>query len=349
MVRVLLATSRLDLRELVQKSVDADQSAVLVGIAGGIAEAVRMARDLSPDIVAMELRLDERESHEAVRQIMISAPVPIVMVSWENDGPLGAATSRALDAGALAVIPAPPLAGGGLEKAATDKFLATIKAMAQVKVVRQWPKKQPTKRNNAGDGGSDAPVAIVGIAASTGGPAAIRSILAQLPVTFPAPILIVQHMSNGFIDGVAASLDASVPMKVKVATDGERLRPGMAYLAPDGCQLGVTGRSRIRVSDDVPVDGFKPSGSYLFRSIARAFKAQALAVVLTGMGSDGTEGLRALRMSGGKAIAQDETSSVVFGMPKSAIGAGLVDFVVPLENIGDKIVALARGEGANGR
>jgi len=349
MVRILLATSRLDLRELVQKSVDADQSAVLVGIAGGIAETVRMARDLSPDIVAMELRLDERESHEAVRQIMISAPVPIVMVSWENDGPLGAASSRALDAGALAVIPAPPLVGGRLEKAAPDKFLATIKAMAQVKVVRQWPKKQPTKRNNAGDDrGSDAPVAIVGIAASTGGPAAIRSILAQLPVTFPAPILIVQHMSNGFIDGVAASLDASVPMKVKVATDGERLRPGMAYLAPDGCQLGVTGRSRIRVSDDVPVDGFKPSGSYLFRSIARAFKAQALAVVLTGMGSDGTEGLRALRMSGGKAIAQDETSSVVFGMPKSAIGAGLVDYVVPLETIGDKIVALARGEG-NGR
>ncbi|MBP2233891.1 two-component system chemotaxis response regulator CheB [Sinorhizobium kostiense] len=349
MVRILLATSRLDLRELVQKSVDADQSAVLVGIAGGIAETVRMARDLSPDIVAMELRLDERESHEAVRQIMISAPVPIVMVSWENNGPLGAASSRALDAGALAVIPAPPVVGGRLEKAATDKFLATIKAMAQVKVVRQWPKKQPTERNNAGARGSDAPVAIVGIAASTGGPAAIRSILAQLPATFPAPVLIVQHMSNGFIDGVAASLDTSVPMKVKVATDGERLRPGMAYLAPDGCQLGVTGRSRIRVSDDVPVDGFKPSGSYLFRSIARAFKAQALGVVLTGMGSDGTEGLRALRMSGGKAIAQDETSSVVFGMPKSAIGAGLVDFVVPLENIGDKIVALARGEGANGR
>ncbi len=344
MVRILLATSRLDLRELVQKAVDADQTAVLVGIAGSNAEAVSMARDLSPDIVTMELRLAERDSDEAVRQIMISAPVPIVMVSRENGGTLGAFSSRALDAGALAVIPAPPLFDGRLEKAATDKFLATIRAMAQVKVVRHWPKKEATIRNNGGNGESDAPVAIVGIAASTGGPAAIRSILAQLPATFPAPVLIVQHMSDGFIDSVAASLDTSVPMKVKVATDGERLRPGIAYLAPDGCQLGVSGRSRIRVSDDVPVDGFKPSGSYLFSSIARAFRAHALAVVLTGMGSDGTEGLRTLRMAGGKAIAQDETSSVVFGMPKSAIGAGLVDFVLPLESIGEKILALAQGE-----
>jgi two-component system, chemotaxis family, protein-glutamate methylesterase/glutaminase len=131
-------------------------------------------------------------------------------------------------------------------------------------------------------------------------------------------------------------------LRVKVAIDGERLRAGTAYLAPDGFQLGVSGRSRIRVSDDAPVDGFKPSGSYLFSSIARAFKAGSLAVVLTGMGSDGTEGLRALRKAGGKVIAQDETSSVVFGMPKAAIGAGLVDFVLPLESIGEKILAMAQ-------
>jgi two-component system chemotaxis response regulator CheB len=138
-----------------------------------------------------------------------------------------------------------------------------------------------------------------------------------------------------------------VPLNVKVATNGERLRPGTVYLAPDCYQLGVSGRSRIRVTDDAPVGGFKPSGSYLFGSIARAFKDESLAVVLTGMGDDGTKGLRSLRKAGGKAIAQDEKSSIVFGMPKAAIGAGLVDFVLPLQSIAEKIVAMAEG-GMNG-
>ncbi|ACP21840.1 CheB, chemotaxis response regulator containing a CheY-like receiver domain and a methylesterase domain CheB (plasmid) [Sinorhizobium fredii NGR234] len=343
MVRILLATSRVDLQELVERAVRSDASAELLGVARSFAEAVTMARQLSPDIVTMELRLGEHDSVEAVREIMVSAPAPIVMVSRVEE--LGSVAARALDAGALAVIPAPPPVDGRLEKAATEKFLSTIKAMAHVKVVRQWRKKSGGDgRNDQGDlAAAHAPIGIVGIAASTGGPAAIRSILMNVSSKFPAPILIVQHMSSGFIDRVAASLDATVPLNVKVATDGERLRAGMVYLAPDGRQLGVSGRSRIRVVNDAPVDGFKPSGSYLFGSIARAFKGEALAVILTGMGNDGTEGLRALREAGGKAIAQDEESSVVFGMPKSAIGAGLVDFVLPLESIGGKIVALAEG------
>ncbi|OHV79780.1 chemotaxis protein CheB [Ensifer sp. LCM 4579] len=347
MVRILLATWRLDLQELVENAICADGAAVLVGVARSNAEVVRLARELSPDIVTMELRLGGQDSDAAVREIMIAAPAPILMVTRENGAALGAVSARALEAGALAVIPAPPAFEGRLERAAAENFLATIRAMAQVKVVRQWPRKEAAGRSDTGNGDCDLPVGIVGIAASTGGPAAIRSILMRLPAAFPAPILIVQHMSNGFIDGVAASLDANVPLKVKIAADGERLRPGTAYLAPDGFQLGVSSQSRIRVSEDAPVDGFKPSGSYLFASIARAFRAQSLAVVLTGMGSDGTGGLRALRRAGGRVIAQDETSSVVFGMPKSAIGAGVVDFILPLEAIGEKIVALAQGE-ANG-
>ncbi|OAP36453.1 chemotaxis response regulator protein-glutamate methylesterase [Sinorhizobium glycinis] len=346
MVRILLATSRVDLQELVEKAVRGDPAAELLGVARSTAEAVAMARQLSPDIVTMELRLGDHDSAEAVSEIMVSAPAPIVMVSRDNGGELGVAAARALEAGALAVIPAPPPVDGRLEKAATEKFLSTIKAMAHVKVVRQWRKRAGDRRriDQRRAAAADRPIGIVGIAASTGGPAAIRSILMNMSSRFPAPILIVQHMSSGFIDGVAESLDASVPLRVKVAADGERLRPGTAYLAPDGLQLGVSGRSRIRVVNDVPADGFKPSGSYLFGSIARAFRGEALAVILTGMGNDGTEGLRAVREAGGKAIAQDEGSSVVFGMPKSAIGAGLVDFVLPLESIGGKIVALAEGE-----
>ncbi|WP_018235801.1 chemotaxis protein CheB [Ensifer sp. BR816] len=344
MTRILLATSTPDLENLVKRTALGDASVELIGVARSGKDAVKMAGKLLPDIVAVELRDDG--TAETVKEIMITAPTPVVMVAYQDGSHLGAMAARALDSGALAVIPAPAASGKSLEKAAMEKFLSTIKAMAQVKVVRQWRKKGrgDHQRKEAPQPAVNTPLAIVGIAASTGGPAAIRSILKDLSADFPAPILIVQHMSNGFIEGVAASLDATIALKVKVGANGERLRPGTVYLAPDGHQLGVSGRSRLRVVDEDPIQGFKPSGSYLFGSIARAFRGESLAVILTGMGEDGTEGLRALHVAGGKVIAQDEESSVVFGMPKSAISAGLVDFVLPLDGIAGKITALASGK-----
>ncbi|WP_027998864.1 chemotaxis protein CheB [Sinorhizobium arboris] len=342
MIRILLATPTPDLEELVKSAAEIDPSVELVGVASTGKGAVRMTRKLLPDIVAVELRLAGDDGAETVSEIMITAPTPVVMVAYHDGSQLGAMSARALEAGALAVIPAPT--GGPHEQGAVEKFLSTVKAMAQVKVVRQWRKKTNGNRpiEHAVRPASETPIGIVGIAASTGGPTAIRSILKELPSDFPAPILIVQHMSNGFIEGVAASLDAAIALNVKVGVNGELLRPGTVYLAPDGHQLGVSGKSRLRVVDEAPIQGFKPSGSYLFGSIARAFKSESLAVVLTGMGDDGTEGLRALHVAGGKVIAQDERSSVVFGMPKSAISAGLVDFVLPLEGIAAKITALAK-------
>ncbi|MCA1408880.1 chemotaxis protein CheB [Ensifer sp. IC3342] len=341
MTRILLATSTPGLEQLVKKAAGTDAAVELVGVARSGKDAVRITGKLLPDIVAVELR--DAAAAETVREIMIAAPTPVVMVSYQDGSQLGAISAHALDAGALAVIPAPTASGTSLEQAAIDKFLSTIKAMAQVKVVRQWRKKTRGDHQvkEAPEAVSHTRIAIVAIAASTGGPAAIRSILRELPADFPAPILVVQHMSNGFIDGVAVSLDATVALKVKVGANGERLRPGTVYLAPDGHQLGVSGKLRLRVVDEDPIQGFKPSASYLFGSIARAFKGESLAVILTGMGDDGTEGLRALRVAGGKVIAQDEKSSIVFGMPKSAISAGLVDFVLPVEDIAAKITALA--------
>ncbi|WP_324764817.1 chemotaxis protein CheB (plasmid) [Sinorhizobium meliloti] len=344
MTRILLATPTPDLEELVKDAAETDSSVELVGVAKTGKDAVKMIRKLLPDIVAVEVRLAGDDGAETVREIMITAPTPVVMVAYHNGSQLGAMSARALDAGALAVIPAPTGSGKPHERGAVEKFLSTLKAMAQVKVVRQWRKKTNGDRpvEDIARPPPDTAIGVVGIAASTGGPTAIRSILRELPSDFPAPILIVQHMSNGFIEGVAASLDATIALSVKVGVNGERLRPGTVYLAPDGHQLGVSGRSRLRVVDEDPIQGFKPSGSYLFGSIARAFKSDSLAVVLTGMGDDGTEGLRALHVAGGKVIAQDEQSSVVFGMPKSAISAGLVDFVLPLEGIAAKITALAK-------
>jgi two-component system, chemotaxis family, protein-glutamate methylesterase/glutaminase len=342
MIRVLLAASSVDLQILVEKALKTDRDTQLAGLARSGSEAVKMARKLRPDLVAVGLRLENPHTDEVVKEIMIEAPAPIVMVAHKAGPELGNLSVQALASGALAVIPAPLELGGRLDEASTRKFLSTLKAMSQVRVVRRWRERSSAKRWTSPPADGSA-CRIVGIAASTGGPGAIQSILKEIPVEFPAPILVVQHISRGFIEGLAASLDAIVPLDVKVAKDGDLLEPGAVYIAPDDLQLGLASRARIRVTDAPPVKGFRPSATHLFNSIARVFGNESLAVVLTGMGNDGTEGLRAIRKANGKAIAQDEVTSVVFGMPKAAIDSGLVDLVLPLEGIAWEIKRLAGG------
>jgi two-component system chemotaxis response regulator CheB len=183
----------------------------------------------------------------------------------------------------------------------------------------------------------------VAIAASTGGPTALQGLLANLSGGFVLPILVVQHITPGFTPGLAAWLNSLSPLRVKVAEHGEHLAPHTVYLAPDERHLGVSNWGAVTLVEAPPISGFRPSGTFLFESVARAFGASALAVILTGMGTDGVEGLRALRQAGGRIIAQDEKTSVVFGMPGAAIVAGLADAVLPLGAIAAHLAALAGG------
>jgi two-component system chemotaxis response regulator CheB len=182
----------------------------------------------------------------------------------------------------------------------------------------------------------------VAIAASTGGPAALGRILADLSPAFDVPVLVVQHIASGFVDGLAAWLNTTSSLPVRVARDREPLRPRTVYVAPDGHHLGVADRSSIAVSCAPAVDGFRPSGTYLFESVARAFGPSSVAVILTGMGSDGVAGLRAVRSAGGFVIAQDEDTSVVFGMPGAAVAAGVAHLTLPLGEIAGRLQALAQ-------
>ena len=186
------------------------------------------------------------------------------------------------------------------------------------------------------------PARLVAIAASTGGPAVLQRVLSDLPGDFPAPVLVVQHIATGFVHGLADWLNASSSLRVKVAEDGEALEPHVAYLAADGRHLGTRAPGRIELSDEPPVGGFRPSGTYLFESAARLRGPAVAAVILTGMGSDGVAGLHKVREAGGTVLAQDEESSVVFGMPGDAVVAGLVDTVLGVEEIAPRLVALAR-------
>ncbi|MFP2934746.1 CheB methylesterase domain-containing protein, partial [Pyxidicoccus sp. 3LG] len=184
--------------------------------------------------------------------------------------------------------------------------------------------------------------AVVALAASTGGPAALFRVLSELPADFPVPLLVVQHIAIGFGQGLATWLRTAGPLPVKVAEDDEPLLPGHVYLAPDDRHLGVRSEMRAEVSRAAPVNGFRPSATWLFRSVTRACGPASLAVVLTGMGQDGLEGVRELHGAGGRVLAQDEATSVVYGMPGVVVGANLAHEVVALPAMAARLLASVR-------
>ncbi len=340
MIRVLVAEDLPTARALVVEILRADPDIEVVGEATNGAEAVAMARRLRPDLVTMDILMPEMDGFEATRRLMAEMPVPIVIVSSLNVGEV-TFSMQALKVGALAALPKPR--GPGSPGFAEDarRLVATVKAMARVAVLRRpaataqapTPARRPTS--------PELPVTrsfprsrVVAMAASTGGPAAFSTILSDLPGDFRAPILLVQHVAHGFAEGFARWLDGASPLQVKVAEPGEPLMAGVVYVAPDGTHLGVArGRAAVELSNEPPIGGFRPSANHLFRSVAASFGPFVTAVILSGMGRDGADGLVEVARAGGRVIAQDEATSVVFGMPGAAHEAGVVDLTLPLGGV----------------
>jgi two-component system chemotaxis response regulator CheB len=185
---------------------------------------------------------------------------------------------------------------------------------------------------------------IVAIASSTGGPGALQHIFSELPGDFAAPILVVQHIAGGFADSLVRSLGTTA-LTIKLAQDGETLKPATVYIAPDNRHLGVSSRNTVMLSNAPPIEGFRPSATFLFEAAAKAFGSQLTAIMLTGMGRDGVAGLPLVRELGGTVIAQDRETSTVFGMPKVAIENGFVDRVLPLGAIARELAGPPSMEG----
>jgi two-component system chemotaxis response regulator CheB len=213
------------------------------------------------------------------------------------------------------------------------ELIAVVKAMSQVKVVRRRQRPRPTVALPPLRVRPQRP-RVLAIAASTGGPEALHMLLPELSPEFPIPILIVQHITAGFIGGLVGWLAATVSLPVKLAEHGETLSGGTIYFAPDDYHLGIAVNLCAVLSSAAPMRGFRPSANFLFETAANAFGPAALAVILTGMGNDGLDGLQAVKRRGGCVIAQDEETSVVFGMPGAAIGAGVADAIPALDAIG---------------
>jgi two-component system chemotaxis response regulator CheB len=340
MIRVLIAEDSATCLGLLTEIIATDPRLSLIATANHGAEAVRMTRELRPDVVVMDIHMPVMDGFEATRQIMTDTPTPIVIVSGSVDVKQVQVSMQALRLGALALLPKPSLNGDVDFEAMARQFTSSIHSMAGVRVVRRWG---PSPERLSG---TPPPLALaegrkpelLAIATSTGGPGALYRIFSELSADFPVPILVVQHIAHGFVGGLAAWLDGASKLRVKVATAEERVQPGCVYIAPDDSHLGLRDRHTIEISSARPIAGFRPSGTFLFESVARVYGNRALALVLTGMGEDGLPGLRAMHDAGAQVIAQDEETSVVFGMPGAAVAAGVADAVVPLDLIAGRLV-----------
>lgn len=315
-----------------------DPGIEVVGEASDGKQAVDLTLRLRPDLVLMDVHMPGFDGIEATKQIMRDQPTPIIMVT---SGTISSDVEAALSAvrfGALTVLPKPVGPGVNGFEFAAGRLAEMVKALADVKVIRRVNRESPARIDRPGVSGSR----LIAVAASTGGPPVVSEFLRHLPVDLPVPVVLVQHIVEGFLPGFAAWLRTEVPFHVKQAAHGETFAPGTVYLAPDRRHLEVTATLTARLSDADPVAGFRPSATVLFTSLARSLGPAGIAVVLTGMGQDGLEGARAVHAAGGRVLAQDEASCIVYGMPRVVTEAGLAHISAPVDQLAADVSATLR-------
>ncbi|MGH8262352.1 MAG: chemotaxis protein CheB [Steroidobacteraceae bacterium] len=328
--------------ELIVKAFEAERRLRVAGVVVDGEDAVDAARLTSPDVIAISVRAQHSGGFDLTRRIMESSPAPIVAVCPSANTSDIATTFRAIEAGALAVVGRPEPAGHPRHEASVLELTKALLLMSEVKVVRRWPRQAAALPTAARPQVAIHPrsVQAVAIGASTGGPPALQIILAGLPKPFPVAVLIVQHMTPGFVQGFVDWLGPASGFPTRVATDGEPLLPGHAYVAPDGVHMGVRPGNRVLLCATREENGMRPAVAFLFRSVAAVFGAEAIGVLLSGMGRDGAEELGSLKSAGGVTIAQDAKSSVVHGMPGEAIQLGAAKYVLTPEAIAQTLTRM---------
>jgi two-component system chemotaxis response regulator CheB len=347
-VKVLIVEDSPVIRDFLVHILEADSETRVVATACDGKEALDAVETFKPDVVTMDINMPRMNGFEATRRIMETHPTPIVIVSGSWDPREVETTMQALEAGALAAIPRP--AGIGHPEHAKDarELVETLKLMSEVRVVRRLPRRRTEEAATSTPLPAtpqlkrpETTIQVVAIGASTGGPPVLMTILSRLPKDFSIPILMVQHMAAGFIQGFAEWLQHATGFPVQLAAQNERMFPGRAYVAPDGFQMRVAPGGRISLAADDPENGVRPSASCLFRSVAEIYGANAAGVLLTGMGRDGAEELLLMKQKGALTVAQDETTSVVFGMPGEAVRLHAASCVLSPEQIAAMLVSLA--------
>jgi two-component system, chemotaxis family, protein-glutamate methylesterase/glutaminase len=344
MIKVLIVDDSPVARELIDHLLSSDPEIRIIGSARNGNEALAALEHKRPDVITMDVHMPGMDGFETTRRIMMEYPIPVVIVTATLDPRTDSAVFRTLEAGALAIVLKPPGFGHPDHSKAAAELIQTVKLMSEVRVVRRSNRQARGRLpQQAGEElPAEAPVRVVAIGASTGGPIVIQNILSALPGDFPVPVLVVQHMAEGFIDGFAEWLDGSCAIKVKVGQQWESLQPGVAYVAPGGLQMGIDALKRIILTPGKPGEYLCPSVTHLFRSVAEGYGNQAVGILLSGMGADGAVGLKEMQEKGALTIAQDEESSVIYGMPAEAVKLKAAQHVLPPERIIAMLLAVIK-------
>lgn len=326
------------MREHLLYILNADPQLEVIGTAKDGQEAIHFVSRTRPDVVVMDITMPRMDGFEATRHIMQTNPVPIVLVSANWDPQEMTTSFKAMEAGAVAVLAKPRGFGDPDSQHLAQELVQQVKLMAEVKVVTRRARAAQTAgtagRPAAAPSGHGRNIQLVAIGTSTGGPPVLQAMLAELAAAqLAVPVVIVQHIAKGFLEGMVHWLGTSTGFPAHVAVHGERLRPGHAYFAPDNSHLEVTRDGRAFLNHDPPDNGLRPSVNHLFRSVARSYGQRAIAIILTGMGADGAAELKTLRDAGAVTIAQDKASSLVHGMPGEAIKLGAAQYVHPPKEI----------------
>jgi two-component system, chemotaxis family, protein-glutamate methylesterase/glutaminase len=346
-VKVLLVEDSPIALEILQRILSSSADVTVVGTARDGKQALDMIPITQPDVICADLFMEKMDGLELTRQVMAKYPRPILVVSNAVKSTDQDNIFRLLQAGAVDVFPKPttgspsdyekvktalidkikvlsgvrvftkPLRDPGLPKIAVSPAIATVKSSPPINLRDRSPHR----------------FKVIAIGASTGGPNALGKILGQFPNNFPMPVICAQHISEGFLDGFVNWLNVHCSLKVKIAQVGEVPLQGIIYFAPETRHVEIDSRGKFIYSSNIQANAYCPSITTLFRSIARFYGDTCMAVLLTGMGSDGAEGMKAICDAGGLTIAQDESSSVIFGMPKEAIALGAARYVLPLPDI----------------
>jgi two-component system chemotaxis response regulator CheB len=311
----------------------------VVGVGKTGEDAVTLVIKHKPDVVSMDVIMPKMDGLEATRAIMREHPTPIVVVTaslMRSDTDIA---FEALKAGALAAVQKP-----GIEDPVTcEKLIETVKLMATVAVIRRWSENKPHARKDliSPIAGDIKGIRLIGIASSTGGPGVLAQILGPLPKNFPIPIMIVQHVTNGFATGLAEWLNEQMKLNVALAGHGDIPKAGLVLLPPDDYHVQVNKNGAVELSKAPPYKGLRPSANYLFNTMARFYGASGMGIILTGMGDDGAEGMEAMYKTGALTFAQDEDSCVVYGMPAEAVKRKAVKQTLTPDQISQYLMNIA--------
>jgi two-component system, chemotaxis family, protein-glutamate methylesterase/glutaminase len=338
--RVLIVDDSAFMRKVLEEIIRTDPKLEVVGQAKDGREAVTMAQTLQPDVMTMDINMPRMDGLEATQQIMTQNPRPILIVSSESRQG-AASTLRALELGAIDFV-TKPSSGIDLDmKTVRDELLGKLKMAAKVRVVRtaalhdlsagavSRSQPQPTKEV----GHSEARIPLVVIAASTGGPATLMRLMPRFPKDFQAAVVLVQHMPATFTSQLSLQLTEVASIRVREAEQNEPLQTGTFYVCPGSHHLRISMTGRVKLDDGPRISGYRPCADVAFESAAAYGGANVVGVVLTGMGNDGAKGVQAVKAGRGYVLAQDEATSVIFGMPAEAIRTGVVNQVVGIDEM----------------